>query len=243
MHYVGATDNGKVRSENEDSFLAFFCDGVFYGVVADGMGGHNAGEVASNEAINAFKKSVYENGSLPVTERLTTAIRYANTYLFKMTIDNPALSGMGTTITACAVADRTVWFANVGDSRGYHITDRIKQITKDHSLVQELLDEGDITWEESLCHPQRNVITRAVGTTPAVIPDIFEIPFLPGEVILLCSDGLTNAVDDSKIKRIIQKEETLEKAVSALIAEANEAGGHDNITALIIRAEEEVQVK
>ena len=243
MQYVGATDNGKVRSANEDSFLAFYCDNVFYGVVADGMGGHNAGEVASNEAIIAFKKSICENTALPIPEKLVTAIKEANTRLFKMTIDNPALVGMGTTLTACAVFDGIAWFANVGDSRGYHITESIKQITKDHSLVQELIDAGDITLEDSKVHPQRNVITRAIGTTPVVLVDVFETPFLPGETVLLCSDGLTNTVADSKILRIVQKERNIEAIASKLIAEANEAGGHDNITALIIRAEEEAQVK
>ncbi len=244
MHYIGATDNGKVRSANEDSFLAFYSDDVFYGIVADGMGGHNAGEVASNEAINAFKKSICDNAGQPLPESLVTAIRFANNHLFKMTVDNPQLVGMGTTITACAVSGQMAYFANVGDSRGYHIGEEMRQITKDHSLVQELLERGDITDEEAKMHPQRNVITRAVGTAPAVMVDVFETPFSDGDTILLCSDGLTNAVTDSKIKRILAENTALENVVSQLIAQANEAGGHDNITTLVIRADEgEAQVR
>lgn len=235
MVFAGATDNGKVRSMNEDSFYAFYKDDILYAVVADGMGGHNAGEVASNEAIRAFEESVLGSTNNRISECLAEAIRYANRRVFAMTVENPSFSGMGTTITACAVENDRAYFANVGDSRGYFISDGLEQVTRDHSLVAELLAAGDISEEEARSHPQRNLITRAVGTTPEVEVDLFERVVAPDNMILLCSDGLTNVVSDHRILQILQNEKTVDKSVSKLIAEANEMGGHDNITALAIR--------
>lgn len=243
MVFAGATDNGKVRSKNEDSFYAFYKGDVLFAIVADGMGGHNAGEVASNEAIRAFEESVLKSENYSICELLTEAIQYANRRIFAMTVENVSLSGMGTTVTACAVKGEHAFFANVGDSRGYIISDDVKQVTKDHSLVAELLAAGDITEEEARTHPQRNLITRAVGTTPTIEVDLFEHDISLDSMILLCSDGLTNVVSDRKILRITKKERRLEKIVSSLIAEANEMGGHDNITALAIGAGEREEKK
>ncbi len=238
MVFAGATDNGKVRSKNEDSFYAFYKDNILFAVVADGMGGHNAGEVASNEAIRVFEESVMQSKSISLSEMLTEAIQYANRRIFAMTVETPALSGMGTTLTACAVKDQRAVFANVGDSRGYFIHDKIVQITKDHSLVAELLSSGDITEEEARTHPQRNLITRAVGTTPTIEVDLSEIDISCDNMILLCSDGLSNVVSENKIFEIIKNEKELDRIVAKLIAEANKMGGHDNITALAIAAGE-----
>lgn len=237
MFFAGATDNGKVRSMNEDSFYAFWKEDVLYAIVADGMGGHNAGEVASNEAIRAFEESILNSTFSQASERLVEAIHYANRRIFAMTIQTPALSGMGTTVTACAIENHHVYFANVGDSRGYFVTaERMEQVTRDHSLVAELLASGDITAEEARTHPQRNLITRAVGTTPTVEVDLFERLIDADNMILLCSDGLSNVVSDARIFQILRTEESSNDAVLRLIAEANEMGGHDNITALLIRA-------
>lgn len=243
MVFAGATDNGKVRSKNEDSFYAFFKGNTLYAIVADGMGGHNAGEVASNEAIRSFEESILNNDSESVFQQLTEAITYANRRIFAMTAENSSLAGMGTTVTACAVKGTHVTFANVGDSRGYVISDVVEQVTKDHSLVAELLAAGDITEEEARSHPQRNLITRAVGTTPSIEVDLFERNLSPDNMILLCSDGLTNVVSDRKILQIVKNERALDGIVSKLIAEANEMGGHDNITALAIWAGEREEKK
>lgn len=241
MVFAGATDNGKVRSKNEDSFYAFYRGDTLFAIVADGMGGHNAGEVASNEAIRAFEESVMNSKSASVSELLTEAIQFANRRIFAMTVESPSLSGMGTTVTACAVCGNHAVFANVGDSRGYVVERDVTQITKDHSLVAELLAAGDITEEEAKTHPQKNLITRAVGTTPTIIVDLFEIDLSSDSMILLCSDGLSNVVSECKIFDIFRTETQLERIVSKLIAEANEMGGHDNITALVIatRGQEE----
>lgn len=234
MVFAGATDNGKVRSKNEDSFYAFYKGDTLFAIVADGMGGHNAGEVASNEAIRAFEESVMNNQSASSAELLTEAIQYANRRIFSMTVESPSLLGMGTTVTACAVCGDHAVFANVGDSRGYVIGEDVSQVTKDHSLVAELLAAGDITEDEAKSHPQKNLITRAVGTTPTVVVDLFEKDLSSDSMILLCSDGLSNIVSESKISEIFKNETQLEKIVTKLIAEANEMGGHDNITALVI---------
>ena len=238
MIFAGATDNGKVRSKNEDSFYAFYKEDTLYAIVADGMGGHNAGEVASNEAIRAFEESVMSAESASPLEQIVEAIQYANRRIFAMTVESPSLAGMGTTVTVCAVKEGHAVFANVGDSRGYIIADEIRQVTTDHSLVEELLANGDITEEEARVHPKRNVITRAVGTAPTVVVDLFEHDIPSDNKILLCSDGLSNAVSNHKMFEIVHSSETLEKAVLKLIAEANEMGGHDNITALVIGVDE-----
>lgn len=237
MKISSATSVGKVRPVNEDAFFVSPPDksGSLLAVVADGMGGHNAGEVASSEAINVIKDVVLDNEH-NAKEMLIEAINSANSTIYNMSLDKQALYGMGTTITACVIEKDKVTAAQVGDSRLYLIRDEmITQITKDHSLVEMLIENGSITKEDAKHHPQKNVITRAIGTDKEVTADIYEFSICKGDIILLCSDGLVNMVEDEKILSIITRSRTFEKTADKLIAEAENAGGNDNITVILIK--------
>lgn len=237
MKISSATSVGKVRPVNEDAFFVSPPDdsGSLLAIVADGMGGHNAGEVASSEAINVIKDVVLDNEH-NAKEMLTQAINSANSTIYNMSLDKQALFGMGTTITACLIEKDKVTAAQVGDSRLYLIRDEmIIQITKDHSLVEMLIDNGSITKEDAKHHPQKNVITRAIGTDKEVSADIYEFSICEGDIILLCSDGLVNMVEDEKILSVITRTKSFEETADKLIAEAENAGGSDNITVILIK--------
>lgn len=237
MKISSATSVGKVRPVNEDAFFVSPPDdsGSLLAIVADGMGGHNAGEVASSEAINVIKDVVLDNEH-NAKEMLTQAINSANSTIYNMSLDKKSLFGMGTTITACLIEKDKVTAAQVGDSRLYLIRDgMIIQITKDHSLVEMLIENGSITKEDAKHHPQKNVITRAIGTDKEVSADIYEFSICEGDIILLCSDGLVNMVEDEKILSVITRTKSFEETADKLVAEAENAGGSDNITVILIK--------
>ncbi len=237
MEVGSATSVGCIRPLNEDSyFVSEPGSGTLLAIVADGMGGHNAGEIASGEAVGIIQKDVLGKTGEPLKDVLIKAVADANHEIYEMSIKKKKLSGMGTTITAAIVTEKNVTAVQVGDSRLYLIRkDEITQITKDHSLVEMLVDSGSITKEEAKHHPQRNVITRAVGTDKNVEADVYEFQTEPEDIVLLCSDGLVNMVDDEKILSVIKCAASMEYAANALVAEAEIAGGTDNITVIVIK--------
>ncbi|MBQ6814892.1 MAG: Stp1/IreP family PP2C-type Ser/Thr phosphatase [Lachnospiraceae bacterium] len=205
-------------------------------VVADGMGGHRAGEVASEQAVNAVLQSIKENDNTDKISLIETAISVANDKVLDMATSDEKFKGMGTTLVVATLEDGILYVANVGDSRLYLIDDDdIKQITRDHSLVQEMVSIGELDKDSARNHSNKNVITRAIGVEKKIMADFFEVEVSEKTKILLCSDGLTNMVEDSEINRIIceNKGAELEVIVKKLIDEANENGGLDNIAVVL----------
>ena len=223
-----ATDPGRKRRRNEDAYVEQ--PPLF--AVADGMGGAQAGEVASRLAAAALVDEGDATSGGDPEKRLGALIQVANRRIYQRSSEDAAVSGMGTTITAALVEDAVVSFGHVGDSRAYLIRNgTLDQLTDDHSLVAELLRSGKLSPEEAESHPQRSVITRVLGTDPDVDVDTFSIGACPGDIFLLCSDGLTSMVDDEAILQIVEENRSdLDAAARALIARANRAGGEDNIT-------------
>jgi protein phosphatase len=224
------SDTGRVRSSNEDSFLVRAP--LF--VVADGMGGANAGEIASRTAVEVFAAGL-QPGDDPES-RLAETVATANSQIHRASQSDTARRGMGTTATAVLVGDGTVAVAHVGDSRAYLLrAGKIAQLTRDHTLVDELVREGRLTPEQAAEHPQRSIITRALGPEPHVEVDTFSEKLEEGDVLLLCSDGLTGMVSDDLILTTVSDSRSLAAAAKSLIRKANEAGGRDNITVVLIR--------
>jgi serine/threonine protein phosphatase PrpC len=217
--YAGDSDPGRRRRRNEDSFV--IQPPLF--AVADGVGGAQAGEVASRLAAGAVKESHAD---------LENLIQEANRRVHQRSLEDPNASGMGTTLTVAAVEDEVVRIGHVGDSRAYLVRDgQLEQLTEDHSLVGELLRSGKLSAEEAESHPQRSVITRALGTDPDVDFDTFAVEPRAGDLFLLCSDGLTTMVDDQTILSLVEERRAdLDKLVKSLIRAANKGGGEDNIT-------------
>jgi len=228
--YAVASDTGKRRRRNEDNYVV--APPLF--AVADGMGGAQAGEVASRLAASALEE---DSTNLPGLERVDALIQEANRRIYDRATTDPSASGMGTTMTVAVVEGMNVVIGHVGDSRAYLVRgDTMEQLTEDHSLVNELLKSGKLSEEEAHVHPQRSVITRAVGTDPDVDVDAFTIEAEDGDVFLLCSDGLTDMVEDVDILELVDRNRgDLEKAVRALVQLANKEGGEDNITAVAFR--------
>lgn len=230
--YAG-TDTGRQRRANEDSHLARAP--LF--VVADGMGGAQAGEVASRIAVESFEGGLH--GSSEPEAALAQLTRDANARIHELSHSNAEQAGMGTTLTAVYVGEREVAIAHVGDSRAYRLRDgELERLTDDHSLVDELLRQGRLTPEEALEHPQRSVITRALGPEGFVEVDTRSYAARDGDIYLLCSDGLTTMVGEPRLAELLRTHDALRDAGEALIAAANEAGGRDNITVLLLRVEE-----
>jgi protein phosphatase len=226
------TDTGRQRRANEDSF---FARAPVY-AVADGMGGAQAGEVASRIAAEAFEPGL-RGGSSP-ERQLERIVQNANKRIHELAKDDTSRAGMGTTLTAAVIGDDEVSFAHVGDSRAYRLrAGELKRLTSDHSLVEELRRSGRLTDAQAEDHPQRSIITRALGPEPDVDVDTMTVPAKDGDVYLLCSDGLTTMVDEQRIKEILSAAGDLRGAVRKLIAEANSRGGRDNITAVVFRVE------
>ncbi len=232
---AAVTDVGRVRDGNEDAFLVD--DRLRLFAVADGMGGHRAGEVASATALEALRAAVA--AGRPIDE----ALEIANEAVYEKSTDDPSMAGMGTTLTAgLAVDDDLLMIAHVGDSRAYLVRDAaIEQVTDDHSLVEELVRDGRLTPEQAAVHPQRSIITRALGVADGVEIDLYPLVLEPGDRVVLCSDGLSSMVRDPVIARIVRREPDPNRAAEALVDAANEAGGEDNITAVVIRAGEPVE--
>jgi serine/threonine protein phosphatase PrpC len=219
------TDTGRKRRHNEDAYVM---EPPLF-AIADGMGGAQAGEVASRLAAAALKESGAGAGG---EERIVALIQEANRRVYDRSSTDPNTSGMGTTITVALVDDERVAFGHVGDSRAYLIRDgRMEQLTEDHSLVNELLKSGKLSQEEAESHPQRSVITRALGTDPDVDVDTFSVPLQTGDLFLLCSDGLTDMVSEDSIFDVVeQNRDDIDAALRALVKAANRGGGEDNIT-------------
>ena len=233
------SDVGLKRKLNEDSALYLEKEKFKIYVVADGMGGHNAGEVASKMAVENIIKYIDENYSLENEEFLISrAIKSANEEIHKFSETNDNLKGMGTTVTACFVTEKFVYVANVGDSccMGFK-NGRLKKITKDHSLVQELLDSGTISEIEAVNHPKKNIITRALGTSSDVKVDVFRFDVNKYDSFMLCSDGLTNEVTKDEILEIFNSENDYTTMADNLVDLAKEKGGRDNITVLLFGGE------
>ncbi|MCM0648725.1 Stp1/IreP family PP2C-type Ser/Thr phosphatase [Clostridium swellfunianum] len=232
------TDIGNVRKLNED-YVGYHEDNQkkIY-IVADGMGGHNAGEVASKMAVDSAIEYINSMDSIENLERvLSEAIQFSNKKVYEFSKTNSSLNGMGTTITACLIKDSNMVVANVGDSRCYVIDNKgIHQVTKDHSLVQQLVDNGSITIEEAAVHPNKNIITRALGTAPVVDIDIYTIDLKEIDRVILCTDGLSNSLTDLEIYEVVMKT-SISDACDRLVNLSKERGGRDNITVIIFEGE------
>lgn len=240
MKAHGATDIGMERSVNQD-FV--FCKSEPVGnlpnlfIVADGMGGHKAGDVASRSAVTTFIEYVLSTKDTNPITIMDEGIRLANATLIQKAAANPDYAGMGTTMVISVVTEDHIYIANVGDSRLYLIDDSIRQITRDHSLVAEMVSMGELNKTSARHHSKKNIITRAVGGEKNVIPDFFEVEYNHGDRILMCSDGLTNMVDEAVIRQIVLNNPNVEDAVDGLVAEANRNGGKDNISVILVQTQ------
>ena len=237
MYSVALTDVGRKRLVNQDTvYISDTPVGVLPNlyIVADGMGGEKAGDYASKSLIGYMLTYIEHTIKMPVTA-IQGAIEYANANLFAEGSKNPNLSGMGTTVVAASIIDNTLHVFNVGDSRCYVLDENsISQITKDHSLVEMLVSKGEITRESAEYKENKSKITRAVGAEERVLIDSFEVDLVGNEYVLLCSDGLTNMVDDRKIFNIISSSAGVKSSAKRLVEEANLSGGSDNISILLI---------
>lgn len=241
FHYLAAavSDRGRKRPSNEDAFGFSVEDGVY--VVCDGMGGAAAGEVASSVAVDEVLHLLAgrgQNGHSPLPTAAEEAIIAANEAIFSRAQRNKRLSGMGTTLVALAVQESHVWVLNIGDSRCYRLRNgQLELLTLDHSLVEEQVRMGKMTRSEAQRSPLKNVITRALGTQGRVTPDVFGLEAESNDLFLLCTDGLTRELPDHVIASVIAQDSPLEELCASLVDAAKKAGGHDNITCLLVRAE------
>lgn len=253
MQFFGKSDTGKKRRENQDSFITEqLYENAVLCLVCDGMGGANGGSIASSMACREFTKHVkkklsdikqqdqvrFDDKNPEAEKLLKRAVTLTNTAVFKKALKEKELEGMGTTLVSALIIDGKLYITNIGDSRLYLVNkDEIKRLTRDHSYVQTLVDLGQLTPEEAEKNPHKNIITRAIGTQKKVEPDLFFKDLSEGDVeyILMCSDGLTNFVEEKEIHGIIKESESLESACNILIDKANENGGGDNITAVLIK--------
>ena len=232
MKTFSMTDIGRKREINQD--YVFATDETIGNlpnllVVADGMGGHRAGDFASRFTVEVLAEEVQNSKETHPEQILGNAIQTANERLMEEAAKDSRLEGMGTTLVAATILDHVLYFANVGDSRLYLINKEIRQLSKDHSMVEEMVRLGGLTEEEAKHHPDKNIITRAMGVKDKVEPDFFEYRLKGGDTILMCSDGLTNMVDDDEIFQIVKSARDIVEAVETLVQRANENGGSDNI--------------
>ncbi|HYY49096.1 MAG TPA: Stp1/IreP family PP2C-type Ser/Thr phosphatase [Thermoplasmata archaeon] len=248
-----ASNVGKVRAVDEDALLAMEIQTAYLSeprtrlllMVADGMGGHKRGDVASRTAVRAVARTLLPlltgEDNIPratYDRELRAAVSNANHAIFEEARRHPECEGMGTTLSLAVVDGRHLHVANVGDSRTYIINLReILQVTRDHSLVQELVDRGELMPEEARHHPRKNVITMALGVYDEVTPDIGTLTTEPGDMVLLCCDGLVNHVEDEEIQRVVMEARDPQSACETLIALANKGGGTDNISVIVARAQ------
>lgn len=238
MEAFALTEIGKVRKENEDSYLSYSDAGIF--CVADGMGGYAGGQVASSIAIKVLEQEI---PSQPMSEEanygqlLLNALQKANNLIFAQGKEEKYL-GMGTTVTASVIRSGRLWIAHIGDSRAYLCREgRTCQLTQDHSLVNELLQQGELTLEEARNHPRRNVLTRALGVSEQPEIDLIDLPLQNDDLLLLCTDGLYNQLNREELESILALEDSLQVKVEKLVHLALERGGNDNITAVLARFE------
>jgi PPM family protein phosphatase len=240
LEYSAATNPGLQRENNEDTFLSLPDQGLW--LVADGMGGHAAGEVASEMAVQILQRELNDLRDLDAaeaTQRVMGALKRANKAIHDRTIAEVDKQGMGTTASVLIIAGRQYLIGQVGDSRVYLLRDgALRQLTKDHSYVQEQVDAGFLTPEQARYHPYSNVITRCVGASPEVEPDIYTGEVRVGDLFLVASDGLTGMVDDRRLQQLLLARVAPERLVHLLISEANGRGGLDNITAIVVQVAE-----
>lgn len=239
MQFGAVTDIGMKRKINEDNYYVNESDTFPYAIVADGMGGHQAGEVASMMVVDIIEEQLRNNLNTELDyveagEVLRQAFIFANSTVYNYAKDHYKIMGMGTTATLAMVYQGKVITAHVGDSRAYMAGDDIVQITRDHSYVQELVSRGEISPEMAKHHPKKNYITRAMGAEDTVKVDISIKPY-NGEIIVVCSDGLTNFVEDVEILAHLKKQNTLEEGAQKLVELANSRGGRDNITIVALK--------
>lgn len=237
------TDIGKVRSANQDAYFAAELDsGAVFAIVCDGMGGANAGNVASETAVKSISEYVlnsyrFDMDSFEIARMLKNAIISANIEIHDMSLKNPDLSGMGTTALTVLVKGETAVIAHVGDSRAYLIDEEITQLTRDHSVVQSLLESGKISEEDAKVHPRKNVITRALGAEENIVSDSCETTLSKGQTLLLCTDGLSSYAESGQILNVFKSAKN-EDITDELIELANKNGGGDNITVVTLTREE-----
>ena len=233
----GMKDIGKCREINQDYIFVSEepignLPNLF--LVADGMGGHKAGDLASEYTVAKVQEAVSSSMQTIPYQILKGAFQYANQKLLEKAGESDSYTGMGTTLVAATVKNDAVYVVNVGDSRLYKIGDKIEQITEDHSLVEEMVRMGEISKEQARNHPDKNIITKAMGVSDTVEPDYFDTDLQKGECLLMCSDGLTNMVSDRQIKEIVELRTDLESCAKELIRAANQNGGRDNIAVVLI---------
>ena len=236
MKTFSKTDIGRKREVNQD--YVFVSDQPVGNIpnlliVADGMGGHNAGDYASKFVVQVLKKELAKSREDGPRAMLKKAIASANHQLIAESKTDAKLAGMGTTLVAATVIEHTLYFANVGDSRLYLLNDEIRQLSKDHSLVQEMVRLGGLNAEEAKHHPDKNIITRAIGVKEDIEIDFFEYRLKKGDIILMCTDGLSNMVEDEEIFQIVRSSRDVVEAVEQLIERANSNGGKDNIGVIV----------
>lgn len=236
-----SSDIGKAREINQDYYsIPKPEDNLQLFILADGMGGYNGGEIASSLATTSAKSYIennfdkIEHSKEAILELIKNAIEYANMVVFEKSKQEPNLEGMGTTLDICFIYNNKVYVGHVGDSRIYRIRGEIiRKLTKDHSYVQQLVEDGKITREEAEHHPKKNMLLKALGCTSMVEPDLRARNIETGDILLMCSDGLTNMVEEKEIYRVVR--ENPETAAQVLVELANAAGGYDNITVVIIK--------
>ena len=234
------TDIGKARNMNQDYYyVSDYADELKIYILADGMGGYNGGEIASSLATNSVKNYIRSNFSSiehdkeSIKKLIKSAIEYANMVIKEKASTSKELDGMGTTLEVCLIYNNRVYIGHVGDSRVYRVRKEIiRKLTTDHSYVQKLVKDGTITKEEAQNHPKKNMLTKAIGCTSLVEPDVMVKGFLKGDVLVISSDGLTNMVTDEQIYNEVKN--SVERAAMNLVNKANELGGYDNITVVII---------
>lgn len=238
---AGKSDIGRVRTTNQDAYhVGKISSDVAWSVVCDGMGGANGGNVASLVAVGAISANMDRNykpekPDSSIHSLITTAVINANALVYQKSKQTPDLAGMGTTVVLTVIKNDRAYIAHAGDSRAYHISkSQIKQITKDHTMVQYLIETGELTPEEAKDHPKKHLITRAVGVDENIMVDYNEADLEKGDRVLICSDGLSNLVSEEEISAIVKKNNTLVDAIDKLIELANERGGNDNITVVIM---------
>lgn len=238
MKAFSITDIGERRRINQDYV---FCSETAVGklpnlfIVADGMGGHNAGDYASRFCVEFFKQKIEESSIMSPVASIEAALIDTNDMLRMKAQEQAELEGMGTTFVAATIFDKEMYITNVGDSRLYVIGKEMKQITEDHSLVEAMVKTGELDRSEARLHPNKNIITRAVGVNENLEPDFFEVNLQDGDIVLMCSDGLTNMLEDETIEQIIRENEDLCTAAETLVKHANQNGGKDNIAIIIIK--------
>ena len=240
MEAFAKSDIGKAREMNQDYYyIPDWEDEMKLYILADGMGGYNGGEIASKlatiTALNYIKSNFEssEKDKESILKLIKSAMEYANMVVYEKSVEDKELEGMGTTLEVCLIYNNKIYIGHVGDSRVYRIRNElIRKLTRDHSYVENLVNDGTISKEEAVHHPKKNMLTKALGCKAFLEPDVIVKGLIKGDTILMCSDGLTNMVDEKEIYEIIKEDYT--KATDKLIEKANENGGYDNITAIVI---------